>query len=202
MTNETEPRRRVDDHRAPGPLAWEVSTSALAGLTRYEPSNSNDTNEDAYMYPISCGEWVKLADVERLLAQAAQVAVPDGWKLVPVTSTNDMDNAGHDLLLASGNNAVKIDAERCYAAMLAAAPIPPSPAIQVATRDEVLDAARYRWLREKRDIPPGARNVPWVVALDPNERVHTMVLRAGVELDAAIDCAMKSPATTDKGTAA
>jgi hypothetical protein len=70
-----------------------------------------------------------------------------------------------------------------------------------AGKDTGRDAARYRWLREKRDIPAGARNIPWAVALDPNERIHTMVLRAGIDLDHAIDAAIAASTEQEKKNA-
>lgn len=48
-----------------------------------------------------------------------KAAVPDGWKLVPIESFSAMDDAG---LLALPDNCTYADAERCYIAMLAAAP--------------------------------------------------------------------------------
>ena len=43
--------------------------------------------------------------------------VPDGWKLVPVEPTDEMINAGCD-----ASNAYRVDMDRSYQAMLAAAP--------------------------------------------------------------------------------
>jgi hypothetical protein len=57
---------------------------------------------------------------------AHQAVVPEGFVLAPVESTVEMDSAGHDALLAAGNNAMQQDAEGCYRAMLAAAPVPPA----------------------------------------------------------------------------
>lgn len=47
-----------------------------------------------------------------------------GWKTVPVESTSPMDNAG---LAALPDGCMYVDAERCYLAMIAAAPVPPAP---------------------------------------------------------------------------
>lgn len=79
------------------------------------------------------------------------------------------------------------EAEKAFVAKSAT---PASPAPTADSAADARDAARYRWLRERRDIPHGARNIPWAVALDPAEKIHTMTLRAGVDLDAAIDTAI------------
>ncbi len=77
--------------------------------------------------------------------------------------------------------------------------IPDNSAPSGASVDSVArDAARYRWLREERDIPLGERDIPWVVALDPAERINTMTRRVGDNLDAAIDAAM-SPTKAGEG---
>lgn len=52
--------------------------------------------------------------------QADSVAVPVGWKLVPIASTSEMDNAGWMSMVYPA--AQHIDAERCWDAMVAAAP--------------------------------------------------------------------------------
>lgn len=46
----------------------------LSGLTRYEPANGGD-DEDAFMFPIPSGVYVKLSDVQSLLSPAPAVPV-------------------------------------------------------------------------------------------------------------------------------
>ena len=59
----------------------------------------------------------------------AKAAVPEGWKLVPKTSTSAMDRAGEDAYEGSGycdcGNANGCSMEAVFDAMLAAAPVPP-----------------------------------------------------------------------------
>jgi hypothetical protein len=74
------------------------------------------------------------AKARTVLAQAAPVAVPEGWKLVPVEITSEMLEAIEDAALAEtsvewdsdlGSNKTFGDAEEVYRAMLAAAPAAP-----------------------------------------------------------------------------
>jgi len=51
------------------------------------------------------------------LAAPPAPSVPDGWKLVPVEPTDEMIDAGCD-----ASNAYRVDMDRSYQAMLAAAP--------------------------------------------------------------------------------
>jgi hypothetical protein len=59
----------------------------------------------------------------------------------------------------------------------------------VAMMEDARDAARYRWLRQKRDIPHGERGIPWAVQLDKAARIHTMIGCFDIDLDHAIDAA-------------
>lgn len=64
-------------------------------------------------------------------------AVPDGWKLVPVEPTFDMQDS---------HPYAKAMAYRIYRAMLSAAPTPPTQ--QQGDGSLRRDAERYRWLRD------------------------------------------------------
>lgn len=67
----------------------------------------------------------ELAEEIRALAGAAPVEaakIPEGYKLVPIVSTSEMERAGW--LSMHHDSAQSIDAERCWDAMLAAAPTP------------------------------------------------------------------------------
>lgn len=77
--------------------------------------------------------------------QVPQVAVPEGWKLVPVEPTDDMIWAG-----AEASRVYRVDIMRSYDAMLAAAPTAPTgdtglPLVKVPpedryTAEELIDA--------------------------------------------------------------
>jgi hypothetical protein len=100
----------------------------LSGLTRHKGSSIATTHwkeqEDFFLAD----------DVQSLLstlpahqAVAAEgVKVPDGWKLVPVASTAEMDSAGKQVI----TDGTTIEAECCWNAMLAAAPVPPVSAAE------------------------------------------------------------------------
>lgn len=61
---------------------------------------------------------IELADeVRAMLAARARMSVPEGWKLVPIVSTAEMDNAGADHCDGYWNTAQAV-----WDAMLAAAP--------------------------------------------------------------------------------
>jgi len=69
--------------------------------------------------------------IDPVAAQAGQVAVPEGWKLVPIEGTRKMKKAGLTALrklLGSTVDALEVDA--CYAAMLAATPLSASESLR------------------------------------------------------------------------
>lgn len=82
--------------------------------------------------------------IEReVAAQAGQVAVPEGWRLVPVESCGKMTKAGEKALRKLlGSTATTFDAYSCYAAMLAAAPSAPVVA-QQAPADEYKPVGKF-----------------------------------------------------------
>lgn len=62
------------------------------------------------------------------------------------------------------------------------------------------DAKRYRWLREFTDVRnKQANGVPWVVWIDPGERVPTLVPINGGHLDIAIDAQLSALIATCAG---
>lgn len=90
-------------------------------------------------------ERAMLAAAPVAATQADQQAVPEGWKLAPPYSTSEMDSAGHDSLLASGNNAMQRDAEACYKAMFAVMPKPLAAAPVAAIEQPPTDAMLASW---------------------------------------------------------
>jgi hypothetical protein len=113
--------------------------------------------------PDEVADFIAAANPAAILAlialarRAAPLAHPigqDDWKLVPVESTGAMDSAGQDALLAGGLNAERHDAEACYLAMLAAAPVAPSStdSAQAAVEEVRTDAARDVLAERRRQV--------------------------------------------------
>lgn len=75
---------------------------------------------------ISAELVVELIEALRAATSPAS-AVPEGWKLVPIDSTSEMDIAGMDGLYNSHDGYVidRGDADAVWSAMIAAAPQPP-----------------------------------------------------------------------------
>lgn len=78
----------------------------------------------------------QLIDLAARLSALPAQGVPDGWKLVPVIATDAMTQAWHEGSLNAdpdgdyhGTPTISLDAmnRAGYAAMLAAAPLPPAP---------------------------------------------------------------------------
>ena len=106
----------------PAPVAAPDLTDLLHGL---EVSIDVSTGEDdagnrifARVEEVMGGDKPTIIATEESRNFAAP-AVAEGWRLVPDTSTGKMDDAG---LAALPDGCMHIDAELCYAAMLAAAP--------------------------------------------------------------------------------
>jgi hypothetical protein len=124
----------------------------LSGLTRYS-ERIDHMKTFAWMEATAEGEYVKFADVQSLLstlpahqAVAAEgVKVPDGFVLVPVKPTPEMDAAGEDSIESRGHcdcgNPNGAGASSVYAAMLAAAPVPP---VSAAQPPNLADSEQYR----------------------------------------------------------
>lgn len=81
-------------------------------------------------------------EVERTAAPAAPAVLPAGWKAVPITSTSDMDEAGW--LAINADSAHRIDAERCWDAMLAAAPALPAAPVDESRAGALSETQQYR----------------------------------------------------------
>jgi hypothetical protein len=73
-----------------------------------------------------------LAEISRLESELAEARkVPDGWKLVPVTPTDEMLEAAENELIEFGFHAEcvgELGKDDVWAAMLEAAPQPPAVA--------------------------------------------------------------------------
>jgi hypothetical protein len=87
-------------------------------LINYAETNGPEGTQDEW-------ETARAALIAHIDAWGARMAVPDGWMLVPIESTSEMDRTGRDALLACGNyEATARDAYLCWSEMLAAAPSP------------------------------------------------------------------------------
>lgn len=133
--------------------------------------------------------WVKQSEMVKF-ARALMAAAPAPIQQEPVAFIVRLKDNPHKVLCWPDMGPRKRQSANLEYTPLYATP-PALAGSQVQAAGDALDAARYRWLREKRDIPHGSRNIPWVVALDPEEKIHTMILRAGIDLDHAIDAAMR-----------
>ena len=78
---------------------------ALAHGFRDRPQPDGTIGLNAYVYEFA-----------RAMFEAGQAAAPAGWKLVPIASTEDMQDAGSDHCGSFGT------AQKVWKAMLAAAP--------------------------------------------------------------------------------
>lgn len=102
---------------------------------------SNDANKDA--------REAMLSGADKLMKWEAQpVAVPQGWKLVPVEPTREMwaaVNKLDDQMTAGGYDGKGCTIEQAWDCMLAAAPAAPAP---VALTDEQIDVLAEPFVRE------------------------------------------------------
>lgn len=72
-------------------------------------------------------------------AKPTDLLAPDGWKLVPISPTLEMTEAGRDARLAGATN---MDSLVQWRAMLATCPAPPAQQQPVAVLDTIRDAVR------------------------------------------------------------
>lgn len=81
-------------------------------------------------YKARAAKFIQLLKLDALLAERAAHAIPDGWKLVPVEPTEEMNLAGYERLCADDRPPAPYHWEgwitpRVYRDMIAAAPQPP-----------------------------------------------------------------------------
>jgi len=129
-------------------------------------------------------EYLHAERLQPAVAQQAEAAIKDAIRTAYMRGYDNGKDDGNSNAGCSRYNPARIDWRLTQSVLEALG--------NAVVGQDAVYAARYRWLREKRDIPHGARNIPWVVVLDPAEKIHTMVARSGAELDAAIDAAINS----------
>lgn len=118
-------------------------------LAMVSPSELRDIKAGRGGVPVRGNQWRADQTVPIYAAPVAgQVAVPEGWKLVPVESCGKMTKAGEKALRKLlGSTATTFDAYSCYAAMLAAAPSAPAVAQQAPAA--TIDTREFRELLAK-----------------------------------------------------
>lgn len=133
------------------------------------------------------GAWIDCGICDKPHArpspQADRQRVPDGWQLVPVDPTWDMQMAASSNYREprDGHYTARMDcAAEAYRAMLAAAPEAPAQASAVDERDRK-DAERYRFIRNADRS-------------DPHLPYQALMAYACESFDEAIDDAMEEEA--------